>query len=100
MDVQVCTGSSFAAGDDLRLDGVFDRASVGTAGFNGTDDLLGLEVAIGNGTKDDVLSVEPRGDDGGDEELGAVTASVCSVRRRMAEDKKSRNVRVRTSVCH
>jgi hypothetical protein len=33
---------------------------------------VGHGLDIGDLTEDDVLAIEPRGDDGGDEELGAV----------------------------
>ena len=45
------------------------------SGLNGTHNLHRLDVTGLNLAEDDVLSIEPRGDDGGDEELGAVAAS-------------------------
>ena len=48
---------------------VLDRARVAAALLDGADNALGLNVVIGNLAEDDVLAVQPRGDDGGDEEL-------------------------------
>lgn len=63
-----------AAGrDDGRLL-VLDGARVGAASLDGLDDADRLGVAVRHLAEDDVLAVEPRGDDGGDEELGAVAA--------------------------
>jgi hypothetical protein len=56
-------------GDTIAvLDGTAGRA----ASLNGLDDGDGLGVS--DLAEDDVAAVEPRGDDGGDEELGAVAA--------------------------
>ena len=47
-----------------------DRA---TAATKGLDLLNGLpRLLIGNLAEDNMLAIEPRGDNGGDEELGAV----------------------------
>lgn len=51
---------------------VLDGAGVAAASLNGADNTLGLNIIVGNLAEDDVLAIEPRGDDGGDEELGAV----------------------------
>lgn len=56
--------------DNGRLHTGADRAGVATKGLDLLDDLEG--VVVGNLTKDDMLTVQPRGHDGGDEELGAV----------------------------
>lgn len=56
--------------DDGGLDGRADGAGGTAESLNLLDDLHGL--VIGNLTEDDVLAVQPRGDHGGDEELGAV----------------------------
>lgn len=47
----------------------------GAASLDGLDDVDGLLVS--NLAEDDVAAVEPRGDDGGDEELGAVAVMGC-----------------------
>jgi hypothetical protein len=51
---------------------VLDRAAAAATGLDGLDDLVRLDIAIRNAAEDDVLAIEPRGDDSGDEELGAV----------------------------
>jgi hypothetical protein len=56
--------------DDGGLDVGADGAGGGTESLDLLHDLHGL--LIGNLTEDDVLAIEPRGDNGGDEELGAV----------------------------
>jgi hypothetical protein len=58
--------------DDGRGVLVLDRARVAAASLDGPDDALGLGIVIGDLAEDDVLAVQPGGDDGGDEELGAV----------------------------
>nr|XP_003188721.1 hypothetical protein ANI_1_1028064 [Aspergillus niger CBS 513.88] len=55
--------------DDGGLDGRADGAGGGAESLDLLHDLHGL--GIGNLTEDDVLAIEPRGDNGGDEELGA-----------------------------
>jgi len=54
-------------GDTLA---VLDGTAGGAASLDGLDDGDGLSVS--DLAEDDVAAVEPRGDDGGDEELGAV----------------------------
>ena len=54
---------------------VLDGTAAATAGLDRLDDLVRLDVAVGDTAEDDVLAVEPRGDDGGDEELGAVAGA-------------------------
>lgn len=51
---------------------VLDRATARAARLDALDDGVGGGVAIWNLAEDDVAAVEPGGDDGGDEELGAV----------------------------
>jgi hypothetical protein len=51
---------------------VLDGARVATAGLDGLDDALRLDIVIGDLAEDDVLAVQPRGHDSGDEELRAV----------------------------
>lgn len=55
---------------DGGLEAGGDLAGGGTDGLEGLDDLHGLGVS--DLAEDDVLAIEPAGDDGGDEELGAV----------------------------
>lgn len=62
-----------AAVDDGGGDLGRDFAVAGARGLDGADDGHGLVVC--DLAEDDVLAVQPAGDDGGDEELGAVTAS-------------------------
>lgn len=61
-----------ALGDLDSLDG-FVAGAFGRV-FNLVDDFVAFE----DFAEDDVAVVEPAGDDGGDEELGAVEVSVCS----------------------
>ena len=49
---------------------VFGPAVAATGGFDGFDNSKGLFVC--DFAEDDVFAVEPAGDDGGDEELGAI----------------------------
>jgi hypothetical protein len=72
----VCVESLLLAGlDDGRGVLVLDGAGVAATGLDGPDDALGLDIIVGNLAEDDVLAIEPRGDDGGDEELGAVAVA-------------------------
>ena len=59
------------AGDGWRRL-VLDGTGVAAGSLDRLDNALRLDVVIGNLAEDDVLAVEPGGDDGGDEELGAV----------------------------
>ncbi len=59
-----------AAVDNGGLLGVVDGAGSGASSLESLDDLHRLLVR--NLAEDDVAAVEPRGLDGGDEELGAV----------------------------
>jgi len=57
--------------DDGWLELKLDLTSAATGGFELLDDLhAGIICDL---AKDDVLAIEPRGDDGGDEKLGAVS---------------------------
>jgi hypothetical protein len=60
----------------LDGDASVDLARLRAKLLDSLDDLHGLVVS--NLAKDDVLAVEPRGDDGGDEKLGAVAIDVVS----------------------
>jgi len=60
------------ANDSRRAVPVLDRAAAGTASLDALDNADGLEVARHDLAEDDMAAVEPGGDDGGDEELGAV----------------------------
>ncbi len=51
---------------------IADLAAPGAGQLQSLDDLHRL--VVGNLAEDDVAAIEPRGDDGGDEELGAVAA--------------------------
>ena len=51
---------------------VLGGAAAAADGLDGLDDLVRLDIAVGDAAEDDVLAVKPRGDNGGDEELGAV----------------------------
>lgn len=58
------------AGDGRGVALVNDGTGAATAGLNRLDDPDGLGIC--DLAEDDVLAIEPRGNDGGDEELGAV----------------------------
>lgn len=65
-------GTRLGDGHTARdLEGAAGRA----ASLNGLDDVDGLLVS--DLAEDDVAAVEPRGDDGGDEELRAVAGREC-----------------------
>lgn len=51
---------------------VLDGTGRAAASLNGLDDALGGGIIVRDLAEDDVAAVEPAGDDGGDEELGAV----------------------------
>lgn len=59
---------------DLGLLAVLDGTAAGASSFKSLDDVKGLFIS--DLTEDNVAAVEPRGDDGGDEELGAVAVTV------------------------
>ena len=58
------------AADDGGLDVGADRAGGAAESLDGLDNVHGLLVC--DFAEDDVLAVEPAGDDGGDEELGSI----------------------------
>lgn len=51
---------------------VLDGTTASTASLNRLDNALGLGIIIWHLAEDDVPTIEPAGDDGGDEELRAV----------------------------
>jgi len=53
---------------------VLDGAALATGELDGSDDLVRLDIALGNAAKDDVLAIKPGGDDSGDKKLRAVAA--------------------------
>ncbi len=55
---------------DDRVLGVLDLAGCAASSFDGLDDLHRLRIR--NFAEDDVLAVQPTGDDGGDEKLRSV----------------------------
>ena len=65
--------------DDGRLLVILNLTGAGSSGLKSLDDVQGF--AISNLTEDDVLAIEPAGDDGSDEELRAIavkrTCQVC-----------------------
>jgi hypothetical protein len=75
---------------------VLDRAAAATTGLDGLDNLVRLDIAIRNAAEDDVLAVEPRGDDGGDEELGAVAVVILA----SSQASSGYDVRVGAGVGH
>lgn len=74
MDMQsmllLYTSLQDTAGSDGRAGLVLDLAVITTGGLEGSNNGHGLLVS--NLAEDDVAAVQPRGDDGGDEELRAV----------------------------
>jgi len=66
------TNLELAGIDDGRRVLVLDGTSVATAGLDGADNAHRLDIVLGNLSENDVLSVQPGGDDGGDEELRSV----------------------------
>lgn len=62
-----------AGGGDGGALGVLDSTAAGASSLKGPDDVHGL--GVGHLAEDDVATVEPGGDDGGDEELGAVAVT-------------------------
>ena len=59
-----------ARGDNGGALAVLDSTTLRASSLKSSDDVQRLLVS--NLTEDDVAAVEPRGDDGGDEELGTV----------------------------
>lgn len=58
-----------------------DLSGAGASGLETLDDLQRL--LVGNLSKDDVLAIQPAGDDGGDKELGAVARGLLVTARRV-----------------
>ena len=65
-------------GDGRGSATVLDGAGRATASLDGLDDADGGGVTRDNLAEDDVATVQPAGDDGGDEELGAVARGIVS----------------------
>ena len=82
--------------DNGRALAVLDSTAARASGLNGLDNIHGL--LVGDLAEDDVATVEPRGDDGGDEELGAVAAE--RVRTRPEAGRIRLHSRVGASVSH
>ena len=72
-DAKSLLSAGAANGGDTLL--VLDGTAGGAASLNRLDDTLGLGVS--DLAEDDVAAIEPRSDDGGDEELGAVAGEKC-----------------------
>lgn len=66
---------------------MLDGAGRATASLDGLDDADGGGVTRDNLAEDDVATVQPAGDDGGDEELGAVAVG----RRRVSGQETARD---------
>lgn len=71
-DTKMSSSLELTAVDNLGLDSRADGAGGGAEGLDLLHNLHGFGVS--NLAEDDVLAIEPRGDNGGDEELGAVAA--------------------------
>lgn len=65
--------------DGRRALPVLDGTRLAAAGLDAADRLVRLDVTVRDLAEDDVLAVEPAGDDGGDEELRAVAARSISI---------------------
>jgi hypothetical protein len=70
LSLLACLGIDLAAIDNGGLLIIFDAAAPGTGRLQSLDNPHRL--LVGDLAKNDVLAIEPRGDDSGDEELGAV----------------------------
>jgi len=64
------TDLGLARGNNCRLEVQLDLSAARASLLESIDDFHRL--AISDFTEDDMLAIEPRGDDGGDEELGAI----------------------------
>ena len=81
------------------LDVGADGAGAAANGLDLLDDLPRL--LVGNLTEDNVLAIEPRGHNGGDEELGAVAIWKLSASVLVSKGRRTlRNSRVGASVGH
>jgi len=67
---------------------VLDGTRLATASLDGLDDGHGGSVTVWDGAEDDVATVQPRGNDGGDEELGTVAVQI--VRQVLKEFRMSK----------
>ena len=67
---------SLTAVDDGGAGVVLDSTALGASGLEGADNIHG--GLVGDLAEDDVAAVQPRSDDGGDEELGAVAIVLVS----------------------
>lgn len=68
---------------------VLDGTGRAAASLDGLDDALGGGIIVRDLAEDDVAAVEPAGDDGGDEELGAVAGN-CNVSGFVRGDERRR----------
>lgn len=68
------TDLSLTAVDDGRAGVVLNSTALGSSSLKGADNVHGS--LVGNLAEDDVALVQPRSDDSGDEELGAVARKV------------------------
>lgn len=100
------THLSLASASDGGCLLVLDGTAAAAGGLNGLDDTLGLVVR--DLAEDDVLAIEPRGYDGGDEELRAIAVPLSAwVQDEMAPSMhkhksraRGRDLRVGTGVGH
>jgi hypothetical protein len=70
----ILSSLQLTAVDDGGTLGVLDGTAAGASSLKSLNNFHGL--LVGDLTEDNVASVEPRGDDGGDEELRAVAVTV------------------------
>lgn len=54
---------------------VLDSSTAAADGLDRSHDLVGFDIAVRNTAEDDMLAVEPRGDDGCNEELRTIAAA-------------------------
>lgn len=98
--IVIVGGQTSTIEDERRLEGtalddsgalaVLDGTALGAGSLKSLDDVQRL--LVGNLAEDDVAAVEPRGNDGGDEELGAVAAKE-SDRARLSKYRGRQRVR-------
>lgn len=58
---------------------ILDGTAAASAGFNRLNNAHGLGIAVGNLAENDMLAIEPRGDNSGDEELGTVSEKLVRI---------------------
>jgi hypothetical protein len=88
-------------GDGRRTLLVLDSATASAASLDGLNHAVGLLVAVRDLAEDDMAAVEPRGDDGRDEELGTIAVRVMLAYFNIDERKANGiGIRVRASVGH